>query len=269
MKNIYIKCFEPFRTCIQNSKYIINMGIWITAFVLLTAQTPYKDEFFPNHLIITEEEQKLDQLTEQLDVIDRGDTPEKAEIQAFIEAKKAELEELKAIEPQIKEVHKIFKKVKFTMRSFKEECNYFQGCENIIKYTITNNSEYSITNIEWLFTITHKGKIIYQNSFYPENDILLLPGAKDTRRSGFSNAETSEMVIPKGAKKTAKLVELKINGEWIQDHYDEYQDTVKSIKKAITTAEKNLKSLEKQQLKQRKEILNQIAKIQKNQEAKP
>ena len=227
-------------------------------FVMLTAETPYNPG--QSQVFLSPDEQELDKLAQELVGLESSDGKEAlvAKKQKILEA----LDELKAEEPRIKQIHNQFNKVKLKLKSFKNKCT-FGDCRNVLRYTITNNSDQKITNFKYLLSIKHKGKVIYSDVFGPKIEKSVFPGASREIESEFDeDLEIYDMVLPKGTTTSLTLLEVQVDFEdWLSDQYEEYQTALKRGKALLKETENEIRQYDKNVEKRRQEIANRIAQL--------
>ena len=186
-------------------KYFIKAIILFFLYLILTAQTPYEGE--AKEILLSPEEKELNELANELTQLD--DTSKLEKLEKAKSIVKQGIEEAKQHEPKINQIHKSFQKIKLQFKSLKEECD-FSECKNVIRYKITNKSNYKITNISYTITIKNKGKILYTSMFNNSENKAILPGGSYDRNSGFNDREMYDMVIPKSASISLTLTGVQL-----------------------------------------------------------
>ena len=240
------------------NKYLLISTLSVLCILFLTAQTPYDVE--QAQILPSPEEQELDRLAKELMQLDNA-----TEKQTLIDQKneiQAKLDELKSYESNVNQIHNQYKKIKLNLKSFKKECS-FTECQNVLRYTITNNSDIKITNFSYRLTIRHKGKVIYSEDYHPHIEKSIYPGASDSINSGFDeDNEIYDMVLPKGTTTTMTLLGVQTNfQDWEYDPYEPYQRALKEIKTKLKDTEDAIKQFDKNADKRRKEINKRIAQL--------
>ncbi len=239
------------------NKYLLISTLSVLCILFLTAQTPYEIE--QSQVLLSPEEQELNALTYELVQLDNS-----SKLEALIDQKQeiqAQLDEMKKHESEVKQVHNQFKKIKLSFKSLKEECT-FSECRNVLRYTVTNNSNQTITNIGYQITIKSKGKVLYSAIFNNKEERSLLPGASYKRHSEFSDSEMYDMIIPKGATTTLTLVAFQTDfQDWHKDYSEEYQSTLTELKKKLSEAEVDIAQYKKNIDIRRNEIVTRIAQL--------
>ena len=239
-------------------KYFRKAIILFFLYILLTAQTPYEGE--AKEILLSPEEKELNELANKLTQLDDVSELEKLEkAKSIVEQG---IEEAKQHEPKINQIHKSFQKIKLQFKSLKEECD-FSECKNIIRYKITNNSNYKITNISYKITIKNNGKTIYSSAFYKKYEKAILPGAEYNSNGGFDDDdEMYDMVIPKSASISLTLTGVQLDfKDWVEDQYEEFNQGMKMLiakQKEINNA---IKQYHKTTDMRREEITKRIAQL--------